>query len=82
MKVKERADCEHELREKPGNLRGKGQLSEDGGPGEGQVCRWEEAPGQESRFQVRLWRADNSAAGHELQAGCGFPVSLKTVETH
>lgn len=82
MKVKERADCEHELREKPGNLRGKGQLSEDGGPGEGQVCSWEEARGQESRFQVRLWRADNSAVGPGLQAGCGFPVSLKMVETH
>lgn len=82
MTIKERADCEHQLRGKPGYLRGKGQLSEDGGPGEGQVCSWEEARGQESRFQVKLLRVDNSAAGHELQAGCGFPVSFKTVETH
>lgn len=82
MEVRQRADCGHELREKPGNLRGKGQLSEDGGPGEGQACSREEAPGKEGRFRVRLLRADNSAAGHALQAGCGFPVSLKMVETH
>lgn len=63
MKVKERADCEHELREKPGNLRGKGQLSEDGGPGEGQVCSWEKAPGEGEQVPSETLEAGQFCSG-------------------